>query len=190
MVVSVILTGSNDGSNNDGIFIEWQQFTAVDVIKLDSAIALSFFFPGYALISIILTSKQSLGILPKILLGYILSMLIAGFTGYIMSLMGFEIPDIRLALVSLYLTILIRFMQKQLSVIGKKAPLIKSCNLQIHSYFNAQVIKIKFVKSRPSLVVLGSLIGIVIFSTSISHGGVMIGDQWYHHRTRPPVCIR
>jgi hypothetical protein len=182
LVVSVVLTSLNYDSNDEGIFIEWQQFTAVDIIKLSSAIALSFFFPGYALISIILTSKQSLGILPKILLGYILSMFIAGFTGYIMSLTGFEVADIRLAIVTLYLAILIGFMQKRFNIFReKKSSVINSGNHQFRSYLNFQVNKIKILKSLPSLIVLGSLLTLMIFSTSILHGGVIIGDQWYHH---------
>jgi hypothetical protein len=113
LVLSVVLPGLSDDGLND-IFIEWQDLTTVDITKLGSAVALSFFVPGYALGSIILPTNRSLGILPVILFSYLLSMFIAGFTGYIMSMLGFEITDIRSALVILYLIILIVFMQNDL----------------------------------------------------------------------------
>ena len=83
------------------MFVPWEQeFNSIDtIIKLGAAIALSFFLPGYALVSsIILKDKITIEESPpsapsllarpksksllKVLLGYILSVLITGLAGY------------------------------------------------------------------------------------------------------------
>ena len=73
-------------------------------------------------------------------------------------------------------------MQKRLNVFRKeKSALFNSGNYQFRWYLNFQINKIKFMTRWPSLVVFGSLLSVIIFSTLISHGGIIIGDQWYHH---------
>ncbi len=182
LIISVTLPELDDNSYDNELFVVWQQFTAADVIKLSSAIALSFFFPGYALINIIFDRKQSLGLLPKILLAYILSMLIAGFTGYITSLMGFATPDMKLVLVALYLLILLVFMQKRLSIFSRMtSSLIRKSDWFGHSYLNFQIYKGRLVTNLPLVIVFGSLLVLIVLSTSILHNGVIIGDQWFHH---------
>jgi hypothetical protein len=66
---------------NSELFIPWNEITPFQIIQLTAAIALSFFLPGYALVTM-LDRKQELQPLPKVLLGYIFSMLVTGLTGY------------------------------------------------------------------------------------------------------------
>jgi hypothetical protein len=182
LIISTIIPELDHAISDRILFIEWQQFTVASFTKLCSAILLTFFLPGYALISIIFSSKQRIGTLPKILLAYILSMFLAGFTGYIMSMMGFASHDIKFALVVLYLAILIVFVQSRLNIFTTKKRLdVKKSNFSFWSYLNFQINKTKLAASLPMMIVFGSLIGLMVFSTSILHGGVIIGDQWYHH---------
>ena len=109
-------------------------------------------------------------------------MFIAGFTGYIVSMLGFVAPDIKLALVILYLAILMVFIQKRLNIFTrKKHPVTKRSNITFRSYLNFQINKLKFAGSLPMVIVFGSLVSLLVFSTSILHGGIIIGDQWFHH---------
>ena len=182
LTISVLVPELSHNSDHDNLFVDWQRFTAVDAIKLSSAIALSFFFPGYALVGIISSRKQTLGLLPKILVAYFLSMFIAGFTGYILSLVGFEISEIKLTLVAIYLIILLAFMQKRFSIFPDWRSLrLRKGYLHGHSYPSLETYKGKLVANLSLLVVFGSLVSLIVLSTSVLHDGVIIGDQWFHH---------
>ena len=181
LAISVILPNYYDQNINE-LFVSWQQFTSVDALKLSSGIALSFFFPGYAIVNIIFSQKQTLGLLPKVLVGYILSMFIAGFTGYVLSLMEFVISDVKLVLFAIYLIIFLVFVQNQFRIFSKKKTMTLGKSYQsVRSYFAFQLNKGKLVANSPLVVVFGSLVSLVFLSTSVLHGGMIIGDQWYHH---------
>ena len=69
LIVSIIMPELDYDFSDRGLFVEWQEFTVASFTKLCSSIALTFFLPGYALISIIFTSKQRFGFLLKIFTG-------------------------------------------------------------------------------------------------------------------------
>ena len=56
-VITLIITGFFSNINQD-LFVQWSQFTPIQIILLTSSILLSFFLPGYAIVKI-LDNKQN-----------------------------------------------------------------------------------------------------------------------------------
>ena len=178
IIVGIFYGVNYENPQYNELFQYWQKFSPTDVIKLGSAIALSFFFPGYAIITIISNKKnQELRLLPRILLGYILSIGVAGFLVYITSMMGLPISEIKLALILVHVIILALFLQ-QLDIITSTRLLINRWRTNRISLAESRY---KFSQRLPEIVVFGSLLGLVILSTYVLYNGVMVGDQWFHH---------
>ena len=195
LVILVIFFGLNYNSPfQNELFESWQQFTAFDIMKLVPAIALSFFFPGYAIINIISLDekKKQLKTLPKILLAYIFSIAIAGFTGYVTAMLGFAVADVKLSLILIHVAILVLFLQqvgftsftrilsnswKRRSDTGNRS----SSGSSDDCHFDSTKIRREFTQSLPNLVIFGSLLALVILSTYVLYNGVIVGDQWFHH---------
>ncbi len=183
--------------SNEEIFVPWEQFTIIQIIELGASIALCFFLPGYALLSIIFRDPDyHIRPLLKILLAYILSILITGLTGYIAASAGLGLLDIIGLFVVVYLSILIVLLI-QLLVTS-----LTSCNNEKNrsKYFRNLSLKIKtpsikthtfqlvkhlvwnfFKRNSAEFIVFVSLLGLVVLSTYYLYDGVIIGDQWYHH---------
>jgi hypothetical protein len=178
LVILVIFFGLNyNNPFHNKLFEPWQQFTAFDIMKLVSAIALSFFFPGYALVNVIFLDrkkKEELKTLPKILLAYIFSMAIAGFTAYVTALLGFAVSDIKLILIVIHVTILVLFL-RQVGIIPFTRILFNN------SHFNSVKVRCKITHRLPNIIIFGSLLALVILSTYVLYDGVIVGDQWFHH---------
>jgi hypothetical protein len=208
------------------LFIPWkEQFNTIDVVKLSAAIALSFFLPGYALVSCIIFKQEggfrrakrgndnndinsssknrftsASATLPlkksllKVLLGYIFSVLITGLAGYIIASFGIPVSGINiiLPLLVIYGIILVVFvfrMRMSLSLLLDK----KSFNFLSGTTKNSST-SLLFSLSRkirgndnknnirPEVIlVFAALLALVILSTYYLYGGVIIGDQWFHH---------
>jgi hypothetical protein len=204
------------------LFVPWQQqFSSIDtIIKLGAAIALSFFLPGYAVVSsVILTGAKkkvegsssshdnskrgktlTLAVparprsksLLKVLLGYILSLFITGLAGYIVASFGIPVSGINiiLPLFVIYAIILVVFILRTKTLPNDKE-IFKFALIGI-SNFKALVRAPYFIRKygnnasdnyiRPEVIlVFASLFALVILSTYYLYGGIIIGDQWFHH---------
>jgi hypothetical protein len=103
----------------------------IHIIQLAAAIALCFFVPGYAIVMTIMmmhhhyhyssstkknhydnddddnnNNKKKPGLLLRVLLGYLFSILITGLTGYVTASLGFDISAIKIVIISIYIAIL------------------------------------------------------------------------------------
>lgn len=153
------------------IFIPWDKFSGTQLLSLGSAIALSFFVPGYALVST-LDRKDELKILPKFLLTYIFSALLTGLVSFITALMGFPVSDISIVLNIVYIIILIIFI---------KVKMFDSNFLKLLCRPNVGTSWALFKDNGSALLILLSLFALVILSTYYLYNGTLIGDQWFYH---------
>ena len=161
------------------VFINWNEIGITGIIQLGSAIMLTFFIPGYAIVLIIRRKYQVVPVL-SVLLAYLLSLLVTGLTAYIFAL-SFDIPlsDGRILLIEMHLIILFLFLTYYIRDITKSG--FKLPELNHNSFLNSANEFIEYMNVRRfELLVYGSLLTIVIVSTYVLYGGVTIGDQRYH----------
>jgi hypothetical protein len=174
-------------SSNEEIFIPWERLTIIEIIELGASIALCFFLPGYALLSVLYRDPDhKIGPLLKTLLAYILSILITGLTGYAAVSVGFGLSDVRGLFIVENLTILI-FLIIKLSLTdnlrkSKTRYFLTILSLKKHTFVLVGQIIWKFLKeNNPEFIVFASLIALTVLSTYYLYSGAIIGDQWYHH---------
>jgi hypothetical protein len=185
--------------SNEEIFIPWEQFTIVQIAELGASIALCFFLPGYALLSIFFRNPDhQINPILKILLAYLLSILVTGLTGYVAASAGFGLSDIIGLFIFVYLSILIVLLIQQLLVTSltsynnqknrskyffrNLSSRIKTPSLKTHISEVVKHLVWDFLKRNSSeFIVFGSLFALVVLSTCYLYDGVIIGDQWYHH---------
>jgi hypothetical protein len=67
---------------DSNIFVNWNEIGPIGIAQLVAAIMLTFFLPGYAIVQII-SKKNSMNPVLKVLLAYLLSILISGGIEYI-----------------------------------------------------------------------------------------------------------
>ena len=175
------------GSSNEEIFIPWERFTIVEIVELGAAIALCFFLPGYALLSVLdRNTDHKLGLVPKILLAYFFSILITGLTGYAIVSSGLGLLDAPGLFFIVYLTILILPIIK-LSLTyhhreNKPRYFFTDLFSQRHTFVLIRKLIWNFLREKnPELIVFGSLFALIVLSTYFLYSGAIIGDQWYHH---------
>lgn len=123
-VISIIIVGTSKPLSISGeLFIAWNQLFAspMQILQLGAAFLLTFFFPGYVFVYF-LTKLHPLEHLPKILLSFIFSMLIAGFSVYVVAvIIGVPAGYLNLIIIGLDASILIPYiiyskMKKTLSL--------------------------------------------------------------------------
>ena len=162
------------------IFKPWNEFSLVNIIQLIIGVAFCFFLPGYAVIATVDNAHKLRPIL-RALLAYILSMFFSGFTGYILASLGLPLLEMRFIFIIVYALTLIPFAVVSfwgLSFFRKK---------NINTSFPQTIKKLlsrllRKIKERISvLLIFGSLLALVILSTYSLYGGIIIGDQWFHH---------
>jgi hypothetical protein len=185
--VSLVIVAFGSHANRE-LFLPWDQVNPLQIIQLTAAILISFFVPGYAIVSI-LASKNRLELLPKVLLAYTLSIFITGISVYITASFGADFTTTSNVLLVIYALIFISFVTFVfLRHAGKprKKGVIYLGNLWLP--FSPVSIAKSFYKLMKSigqtsseLIVFGSLFALVVLSTSFLYGGVIIGDQWPHH---------
>jgi hypothetical protein len=171
-------------------FLTWEQIGLLQIIQLASATLISFFMPGYAIIGI-LTPKNRLELLPRILLAYILSIFITGFTVYLTASLGADFPTTSNILIVIQVLIFISFIlfvflghkdkskRRGAKYLDYSLLLTSSSSLRSKN-FHRKWIKL-IAKNRLELIVFVSLFALVVLSTYFLYGGVIIGDQWFHH---------
>jgi hypothetical protein len=179
---TLLLIAAFISNPNSELFVPWNEITPIQIIQLVAAIALAFFLPGYSLVTI-LDKNQELQPLPKLLLGYIFSMLITGLTAYITASAGIAVSDAKMLIVginALLLTTSILWFVKNLRSpsegISRKliSEVLHSYGQQIYGLFS----RIAGVGS--SLIVFLSLFALIIVYTYQLYDGKIVGDQWFH----------
>jgi len=172
-LLAIIFTFLSQG--NPQVFVSWQKFTGLDLVKLGFAIGISVFIPGYALVISILGSKSKLGYLPLILLSYITSIVITGLTAYIIASIGIPFSNFNIIFGTINLVILCLFVYIKI--------LEKRYVAQSHDVRRPDVSFIwELIKSRTAeLIVFTGLFSLVVISTYYLYSGIIIGDQWVHH---------
>lgn len=186
-IISLVIVAFGSHANRE-LFLPWDQVNPLQIIQLTAAILISFFVPGYAIVSI-LASKNRLELLPKVLLAYTLSVFITGISTYITASFGADFTTTSNVLLVIYALIFILFVA--FVFLGHKGePRKKGVkylgNLWL-PFSSVSIVKsfYKLMKSigqtSSELIVFGSLFALVVLSTSFLYGGVIIGDQWPHH---------
>ena len=181
--VSIVIVVSGPHSNRD-VFLPWDEISVAQLVHLTAAILISFFAPGYAVIGI-LTPTKKMPMLPRILLAYILSIFTIGITTYLTASLGFTFSstgNIIIAIQVLIFTSYVAFLfltnrRKK----GKNGYARPSHILLFPSRIYFEKWRGSLTKNVSELVVFGSLIALVVLSTYALYGGVIIGDQWFHH---------
>ncbi len=156
---------------NTKIFIHWEQVTPYQLMSLAAAIVLSTFAPGHALISTI-DRKCELGRLSRLLIAYLLSILLTGLFGYIISSIGIAISHANILLCIVNLLILAQFVSVK----------ILDRDFSRSFYFANSTYVYHLMKQNISrILVFGSLSGLVVVSTYVLYNGTIVGDQWFHY---------
>ena len=182
--VSIVIVVFGPHSNRE-VFLPWDEISVAQLVQLTAAILISFFAPGYAIIGI-LTPTKKLPMLPRILLAYILSIFVIGITTYLTASLGFTFSstgNIIIAMQMLIFTSYIAFLfltnkckkgkNRSSLLLFPSRPYLDSYALKKWKGFLG--------KNGSELIVFGSLIALVVLSTYVQYGGVIIGDQWFHH---------
>ncbi len=162
------------------LYISWNELSLISLIQLGAAVALCFFFPGYAVISA-LDKSHKLRPLLRGLLAYIFSMFFSGFTGYLLASLGFPLSDMSSILIVIYALALLPFIAVlfwRVSLIRKKfiyTSVSQTVKIQVSRFFRKMNQRISL------LLIFASLFTLVILSTYSLYGGIIIGDQWFHH---------
>lgn len=180
LAILVVIT-SKPHSITDELFISWERIfsSPVLVIQLVAAILLSFFFPGYALASL-LVRVCPIKSLAKILLSFLLSMLIAGISVYVAEIMiGVPVVYLKPIIIGVDVLVLVLFVvyNKAKKMLSFDLHAVASFFLQASSKFRTAVT----TKNIGSFIVFASLFALVVFYTCYLENGVIVGDHWFHH---------
>jgi hypothetical protein len=151
---------------DSNIFANWNEIGPVGITQLVAAIMLTFFIPGYALVQII-SKKNRINPVLKVLLAYLLSILIGGGIEYISAVyMDHPISDTKYLIIGIHLTILLAFLICY-PINKSRVPLSNRSyhkNSRFVSYLNKQLWP--SARSHSSeLFVFGSLLALLVVST-------------------------
>jgi hypothetical protein len=177
-VFSLIIVAFSE-DNSRSLFIPWEQFSPFQGIQIVSAIALSFFLPGYFIQLILDTKNKLFQSLPRVLLAYLISLLITGSIAYGTALAGVAISDIKIYFVLIYLIIFVIFIIRYRVTFRKI--------FESGSDFRPAILKLtrSFLKTlfrnKWNYLVFSSLVALIFLYMFFIYGGTIIGDQWYHH---------
>ena len=106
-IVSLVIVAFGSHAYRE-IFLPWDQIYPWQIIQLTAAILISFFVPGYAIVSV-LAPKDRLELLPRTLIAYVLSIFISGFTTYITASLGADFSTTSNTLLLINVLILVSF---------------------------------------------------------------------------------
>jgi MFS family permease len=186
-IVCLVIVAFGSHANRE-IFLPWDQISPLQIIQLTAAILISFFVPGYAIISI-LAPKDRLELLPRTLLAYVLSIFITGITTYVTASLGADFSTTSNIVLLIYALVFVSFIAlvflarrdksrkkgvKHLD--GLLLPLSFSITKRLYKKWINSI-----SKSSSELIVFVSFFALVVLSTYFLYGGVIIGDQWFHH---------
>lgn len=156
------------------IFLPWSEFSFADAVKLASAVGLSFFMPGYAIVNIISRNNELEKIL-KCLSAYLLSVLITGLWAYVTAAFGIAVIDNKNIILLIYLAILILY-----TALNYRKIFIK--NFFKFSYRESLSNRAMFPSEKTTvMMVFIALFSMQIIMTYYLFDATIIGDQWYHH---------
>jgi hypothetical protein len=171
--------------SSEEIFVPWEQFTNVQIIELGASIALCFFLPGYALLSVLyIDPDHQLKPLLKILLAYLLSILVTGLTGYVAASLGLDLSNIMGLFVGVYLSILFILLVRLSLRVKNQKNRTKYQIRNLSLIYTSEIVKRvrNFLKiNSAEFIVFASLFALVVLATYSLYSGAIIGDQWYHH---------
>jgi hypothetical protein len=177
-IISIIIAGTAKPLDINGeLFIAWNHLSPMQIVQLGSAVLLSFFLPGYALVYL-LVKNYHLESLPKILLSFLFSMLLLGFSVYAVAiLIGVPLAQLNQIIIGIDVLILGIF------IIYQKWKKTLSVDFDTIATFFAQFKSrnILTIRNTSQFMVFASLFALVIFYTYYLEKGVIVGDQWFHH---------
>ena len=174
--ILLILIIPYPSESNLELFVPWTALNLAEIMKLGASILMTFFLPGYAIVASTFGSQLRLSLLLKVLLSYLLSMFIAGITVYSATILGFTISEANLILILMYFAIITIFTLKLLPI----SAIRESTNAISLSKYLANM-RIFFRTYVWHCVVYFGIFGLIILSTYSLYGGIIIGDQWFHH---------
>jgi hypothetical protein len=157
---------------NTKIFIHWEQVTPYQLMSLAAAIVLCIFAPGYALISTI-DRRCELSRLSRFLIAYLLSILVTGLSGYIVSSIGIAISHANIFFCFVNLLILAQFVFIKI--------LDRDFSRSSFYFPNFTYVYDLMKQNISKILVFGSLAGLVVVSTYVLYNGTIVGDQWFHY---------
>jgi hypothetical protein len=156
------------------IFLPWSEFSFADTVKLASAVGLSFFMPGYAIVNIISRNNKLEKIL-KYLSAYLFSALITGLCAYVTATFGIAVVDNKNIILLVYLAILILHTALNYRKIFNK-------NILNFSYGRSLSNRVMSLSGNTAvMMVFIALFSMQIIQTYYLFNATIIGDQWYHH---------
>jgi hypothetical protein len=161
------------------IYTSWYAIGIIELVTLGAAIILSFFVPGHAVL-LLLTKRDRVNPVLKVLIAYLFSMLITGLTIYLSEIFfDNDASGNKTLLIGVYAAILALFL-----VSYRNKIILTNTNRYHISYQIISNIFAKFLKilkiNFSEILVFGSLFALLIVSTNYLYGGITIGDQWYH----------
>jgi len=180
IITIVIAATSKPIGNGEELFIAWNQLflSPAQVIQLVGAFLLSFFFPGNALVNL-MTKGNQLRALPMLLLSFLFSMLIVGFSVYVVEiLIGAPAEYVNTAIIGVNISILIVY------IVYNKNKKTLSFNLDATKSFSLSGSKFRMMVTQENFalfIIFASIFGLVLFYTCYLESGVIVGDQWFHH---------
>jgi hypothetical protein len=166
------------------LIIPWNQVSPLQVLQFAAALMVTTFAPGYVLISLLTPKMQAAG---KFVLSVTTSIFITGLVTYIGISVGLDFSTVTNLLILIYFLFWVVSAVLFLKMTNKKLESdLKYCGLLIpfswlilRGLYNKWMTVIKQKSSE--IVVFASLFGLIVISTYYLYGGVIIGDQWFHH---------
>jgi hypothetical protein len=176
----IIVATSKPLDNTEELFIAWNQLSTspMQIMQLVGAFLLSFFFPGYALVYLLVKGNR-LRSLPMVLLSFLFSMLIVGFSVYVVVIIiGTPTEYVNPIIIGVDISILILY------IIYNKAKKTLFFNLNAIRSFSQLGPKFRKTVTTENIalfIIFASLFSLIIFYTCYLEKGVIVGDQWFHH---------
>ncbi|HKQ21497.1 MAG TPA: hypothetical protein VJS91_05620 [Nitrososphaeraceae archaeon] len=163
-------------NDNPGLFTEWQNINATNMIEVLSAIGICFFLPGYTIVSFLEREHRMKAPL-KLLLAYLFSMLITGLLGYIGASFSYELSDRRILISCTSIVLLTLFVIQAVNRINRGS------NDSIADSFSKALCLTRnnIIRKNSQIIVFGSLFLLVILSTYYLNNGKIVVDQWFYH---------
>jgi hypothetical protein len=180
-ITSILIVGTiKPVGSTEEMFIAWNQLltSPTHVIQLVAAFLLSFFFPGYALVSLVLKGC-TVRSLPKVLFSFLFSMLITGFSVYSLALIiAIPMEFVNPIIIGIDISILVYYIiynraKKKLSFNSDTIRSISQLGPEFRTKLTTDNIAL--------FLIFASLFGLIFFYTCYLEKGVIVGDQWFHH---------
>ena len=180
-IISIIIVATSKPlDSTEELFIAWNQLSTspTQITQLAGAFLLSFFFPGYALVYLLVKGNR-LRSLPMVLLSFLFSMLIVGLSVYVVVIIiGTPMEYVNPIIIGVDILILILY------IIYNKTK--KTLSFNLDAIRSLSEIGPKFRKTVTTenialCIIFASLFSLIVFYTCYLEKGVIVGDQWFHH---------